>query len=198
MDAWLWPALRAAGAPLAGPPAAAAAAADAGPPADDPAALLRTPTTQQLWLALLGLGLGLEAEPGAPSPLAATALALPLRRLQRQVLRDARGFAALDDAARHRLRRRIKRLRYLVELSAGLWPAKPLARLLRRLKQAQAPLGDFNDTLVALAHCRGLAAADPRAWFAVGWLSARREALLPPCAAALARLAKAPVPWQKR
>ncbi|MDH4391317.1 MAG: CYTH and CHAD domain-containing protein, partial [Aquabacterium sp.] len=49
MGSWLWPALQAAGAPpLQAPPPAAAVA--------DPAALLRAPPTQQLWLALLGLG----------------------------------------------------------------------------------------------------------------------------------------------
>jgi CHAD domain-containing protein len=67
--------------------------------------------------------------------------------------------------------------------------------LLKRLKQAQAQLGLMNDTVVALAHCRSLADADPPAWFAVGWLSARHAALLPGCAAALARLARAPRPW---
>nr|MDH4390532.1 CHAD domain-containing protein [Aquabacterium sp.] len=167
--------------------------------------------TQQLWLALLGLGL----PPAAPSPVraardravapvllappaAAAALAIPLHKLLRQVRRDARRFDSLDDEARHRLRRRIKRLRYLTELSAGLWPAKRLAKFLKRLKPAQALLGEVNDTVVALAHCRALAATDPHAWFAAGWLSARHAALLPGSAAALDRLARTPQPWPGR
>ncbi|MES2715144.1 MAG: CYTH and CHAD domain-containing protein [Pseudomonadota bacterium] len=203
MADWLGPALQAAGSPwlpLAG-------AADGGPPAEADggppsaaAALLRQPAVQQLWLDLLALGLpataGDAAADAATVP-AGSQLAAPLQRLQRQVRRDARRFAALDDPARHRLRRRIKRLRYLVELSAGLWPGKPVRRLLRRLKAAQAPLGDFNDCLVAQAHCRALASQDAHAWFAVGWLAARREALLLPCAAALQRLARLPGAWPK-
>lgn len=206
MGSWLWPALQAAGAPplQAQPPAALAA---------DPAKLLRAPATQQLWLALLGLGLppALPAAAAAASaaatplppatapPLAAIAvLPGPLQQLLRQVRRDARRFTQLDDQARHRLRRRIKRLRYLTELSAGLWPARRLAAFLKRLKPAQALLGEVNDTVVALAHCRALADTDPHAWFAVGWLSARHAALLPGCAAALERLAGTPRPWPGR
>jgi triphosphatase len=191
MGDWLWPALQAAGAPPLQAPLPAA-------PVVDPATLLRAPATQQLWLALLGLGLP-PAAPVSGAPLAATAvLPGPLQRLLRQVRRDARHFDRLDDAARHRLRRRVKRLRYLTELSAGLWPAKRLAVFLKRLKPAQARLGDLNDTVVALAHCRALADTDPHAWFAVGWLTARHAALLPGCAVALDRLARTPRPWPAR
>jgi len=197
MGSWLWPALQAAGAPALRLPLLAATAAD-------PAAPLRSPATQQLWLGLIGLGLpagavALRAQAAPAKPQAAGAvLAGPLQKLWRQVRRDARRFQSLDDAARHRLRRRIKRLRYLTELSAGLWPAKAVARLLKRLKPAQERLGEFNDTVVALAHCRALADSDPQAWFAVGWLSARHAALLPVCAAALQHLAGARRPWPGR
>ena len=73
-----------------------------------------------------------------------------------------------------------------------------MRRLLKRLKTAQAPLGDFNDTVVALERCRALAETDPHAWFAVGWLTARRESLLPLCSQALAHLASAAAPWPAR
>ncbi len=118
------------------------------------------------------------------------AFSAPLRHLLRQVQRDAARFERLDDAQRHRLRRRIKRLRYATELTLALWPARPAARLLRRLAQVQTPLGNLNDCVVAQAHCRDLASHTPQAWFAVGWLSARRQTLEPACIAALARLAK--------
>ena len=197
MGAWLWHALQAAGAPplQAGPPPSPSPSADRADPAD----LLRAPAVQQLWLALIGLGLPPAPAPPAaasavPQP-AAAALAGPLGKLWRQVRRDARRVDQLDDIARHRLRRRIKRLRDLSELSAGLWPAKAMVPWLRRLKQAQQHLGEVNDTVVALAHCRSLAAHDPAAWFAVGWLSARHAALLPGCAAVLQRLARGQPPW---
>ena len=208
MAEWLWPALQAAGAPaMAGP--AAPPAADA----EGLAALLRAPATQHLWLAALAACLPVQAAPAGPparhevdrppaaAPLAGAAaaakqaralrasLAAPVQRLLRQVQRDALRFAELDDVARHRLRRRIKRLRYAAEGLAPLWRAKAVEKTLEALQRAQTPLGEYNDTVVALAHCRALAEDDPHAWFAVGWLSARRAALLAPCTQALARLA---------
>ncbi len=214
MAEWLWPALQAAGAPpLRQPPRPPAN------PAADVATLLRAPATQHLWLALLGacqpVVVAPDAAPDAapddapptsgpasPPPPAPPALhrllRQPLRQRYRQVQRDAARFDALDDADRHRLRRRIKRLRYATELSAALWPARQVQRLLRGLARAQAPLGEFNDTVVALAHCQALAAHDGAAWFAVGWLSARREALAPLCSQALARLARRPGCWRRR
>jgi inorganic triphosphatase YgiF len=204
----LLPALHAAGAPLAEPPAKAV---------EDPAAALREPATQQLWLDLLALtlappptaegaasgasrdGTRADAGPsGTASPTLPVLLAPPLQRLLRQVRRDARCFAALDDDARHRLRRRIKRLRYALEAGAALWPGRRSARLLRRLQRAQEALGALNDVLVAHAQWRSLAAVDPRSWFAVGWLAARRELLVADCTRPLARLAEAASPWAGR
>ena len=207
----LWPALRAAGAPLVVDPVAPTVAMP-----DPLPVLLASPAVQQLWLALLGTTLaGLPAapavaetaDPAAPSaatPVASAApgrlrdaFSAPLNRLLRQVQRDAARFDRLDDAARHRLRRRLKRLRYAVELTAALWPTQPAARLLRQLAQAQTPLGEVNDCVVAQAHYRQLAAQDPQAWFAVGWLSARRQALEPGCIAALGRLAECKACWRR-
>ena len=125
-------------------------------------------------------------------------LRAPLRRLMRQVKHDAARFDDLDDDTRHRLRRRIKRLRYAAEAVASLWPAKAVERSLRSLARAQEPLGDYNDTVVALALMRHLAAQDGRAWFVVGWLTARREALATPCAEALTRLTRVRGFWQRR
>jgi CHAD domain-containing protein len=123
-------------------------------------------------------------------------LRAPLHRLFRQVRRDASRFAELDDEARHRLRRRIKRLRYAADAAASLWPAKAVDDTLRALARAQQPLGDYNDTVVALALMRGLALQDGRAWFAVGWLTARRESLAAPCAKALKRLSRVRGFWR--
>ena len=192
MAEWLWPALQAAGAPAITGPAVPRAAE-----AVDLAALLRAPATQHLWLAALAACLPLQAAPAGPpagagakqaSALRAS-LAAPVQRLLRQVQRDALRFAELDDEGRHRLRRRIKRLRYAAEGLAPLWRAKAVEKTLDALQRAQTPLGEYNDTVVALAHCRALAEIDPHAWFAVGWLSARRAALQAPCTKALARLA---------
>lgn len=193
-NATLWPALRAAGGPELADPAP--------PPAECPPvpAILAEPAVQQLWLRLLALSLppgGTDAAGTAPPPTLAVMLAPVLRRLLRQVRRDARGFAELDDLARHRLRRRIKRLRYAVEFSAGLWPAGRINRLLEVLSRAQEPLGALNDAVVAAAFCRTLTSDQPAAWFAVGWLAARHEAAVAACKAPMAELAALKHPWAR-
>ena len=116
-----------------------------------------------------------------------------LARWHRQVRRDARCFAELDDPARHRLRKRIKRLRYSLEFLASLGGRKTVARLLARLAPVQEGLGDFNDLCVALAGYQTLVKQDPRAWFSIGWLTARRSALIGELSGPMKALASGPV-----
>ena len=199
MAQWLAPALRNAGAPLVDLPTLPEAAS-----ASSVSDLLCAPATQRLWLALLGLCQPAPATAGdarsmanKPARRLRDALRPPLQALQRQVRQDAAAFATLDQAARHRLRRRIKRLRCLLALTSALWPAAAVARWLRRLQQAQGPLGALQDTVVAHAAWQAAAAADGRAWFAAGWLVAHQQALQPACQRALARLAATPGVWRK-
>ena len=195
MAGWLAPALRHAAAPLQALPALPSSAAGV-----DIGALLSAAATQQLWLALLGLCQpALAGAPATPKPARRLrdALRPALHTLQRQVRRDAAAFATLDQPARHRLRRRIKRLRYLLALTSTLWPAAAVARWQRRLQQAQGPLGALQDALVAQAAWQAATALDGRAWFAVGWLAARRQTLEQPCQHALQRLVAAPRLWRK-
>lgn len=183
----LLPALQAAGAPLA-----ELAAPDTA--ADDPGVALRTVATNRLLLALL-------AHAGNPPALEHAALverARPLlRRLHRQLVRDGERFLELDDEVRHRARRRVKRLRYSVEFLSALWPAREVRRYLRRLAPAQEALGRFNDLCVATEAFRALVDRDPRAWYAVGWLSARRDEHIAAAAHALQRLGRARPFWRR-
>ena len=222
MAEWLWPALQTAAAPWV--PDLDHLSAAAGDDAVDIAALLSAPATQRLWLSALAACQPTPGPASGPAPAAPAdgtppsspppppskpppapkgavlrdRLRAPLRRLMRQVKRDAARFSALDDDARHRLRRRIKRLRYAADAAGALWPAKSVASSLRALARAQEPLGAYNDTVVALALFRALAAQDGRAWFVVGWLTARRDALVAPCAQALGRLPRLRGFWHRR
>lgn len=92
--------------------------------------------------------------------------ALGEKRLDRQWHRIVQGsadLATLDPEGRHRLRIRIKKLRYATEFLSSLYATKPLARrrddFLDALKQLQEQLGDLNDAWTA----QTLAAALPEA-----------------------------------
>ncbi|NRF68915.1 CYTH and CHAD domain-containing protein [Aquincola sp. S2] len=197
MRATLQPLLEAAGAPLVALPEGSAAADDTVCEA------LRASATTQLLLALLGFAHGASAA-AAPSPTPPTPppvlpqLIDPLRRLQRRIRRDARDFRSAPDEQRHRLRKRLKRLRYGLDALAALLPAKPLRRYLSTLKPAQEALGELNDLVVAEAAFRALVADDARAWFALGWLAARRGVLLEQAAQALDALPGWPKAFKQR
>lgn len=173
------------------PPLPAAASAPRGgdvQPAEPPA--------NALALAAAGSG-AVSAPPAKPARLR-DLLANRLQRWHRAVLRDAARFDELDEPSRHLLRKRIKRLRYAAEFGASLFDAERVRRSLRPLRRVQERLGALNDVAVALQAFDALKATDPRAWFALGWLAARREELLAGAPPELRALAKRKAFWRKR
>lgn len=121
-----------------------------------------------------------------------------LRSLHRRVLREALAFDALEPALQHRVRKRLKRLRYLAEFAAPLFGARRVRRYLKALRPAQEALGRHNDELMALRVFDSAAPHDARAWFAVGWLQAQQAASARAGAKALRQLLKAPRFWDRR
>jgi triphosphatase len=140
----------------------------------EPGALFRDPGTTRDLLALLAFAHG-AADANADAPTDLRAMAAPaLARLHRRLRRAGKAFDTLDDEARHRARKQLKRLRYAAECLSSLWPDKPWADYLRRLKKAQDALGAFQDLTLAQAVFEARRESDARAWFALGWIAARR------------------------
>jgi triphosphatase len=176
LEAGVLASLRAAGAPMTDPRSAAQAAPESA--CGDPTRIARSQAFTDLMLQLQCYVLA-PAQPSSCDPEALrTLLNGRLERWHRQVRRDARRFATLSEAARHRLRRRVKRLRYVVEFVATLYRDRRVRRYLARLVPLQEKLGAYNDLCVASALFRGATETDPRAWFAVGWLDATRTGLV--------------------
>jgi CHAD domain-containing protein len=169
----------------------------------DPTVLVRQFAAQRLMLNLISRVKGDEPE-ALPAALARIAVSpqgaptsdavapepvLPLRRRlakrlnrwHRQVLVDVQAFDTLDDEGRHRLRKRIKRLRYAVEFSASLFDARAVRGYLKALRALQERLGTVNDVAVGIALYSAAAPADARALFALGWLASQRESALAAC-----------------
>ena len=72
-----------------------------------------------------------------------------IRKLYRQVVED--GSAITPDSAAeelHALRKTMKKLRYVFEIGRDVYPAKPAAAVLRKLKELQQDLGEVQDTAV--------------------------------------------------
>ncbi len=71
----------------------------------------------------------------------------------------AENIRELDAKDLHRLRIRVKKLRYATEFFASLWHGRPLRRYLAALKELQEGLGTWHDTVVATDLFARLAAA---------------------------------------
>lgn len=209
------PRLREAGAPDFDPLAGDDTAADAPSPGD----IVRAPAFQNVLVSLIGFTAAepvqaapattdadVPTDPPAPTPIGASAarrlLRKNLQRLHEQVLRDGERFESLDTESQHRVRKRLKRLRYLAEFVVPLFDEKEeggsASRYLKALRPAQDALGDYNDEAVALALYREATARDARAWFAVGWFTARHAAGAKACRKALEKIEDAPRFWKKK
>ena len=155
------------------------------------AGVLREAGSQVLMLDLLAAVHAADDVPGHGDGLHKH-LAMRLKRWHRQLVADAKRFADLDDAARHRLRKRAKRLRYATEFCAGLFERRAVRRYLRALRGVQERLGALSDVAMAMGAYAGRREIEPRAMFALGWLAARREVLIAGAAPDLKALIKAP------
>src|SRR5260221_16184 len=136
------PLLQAAHAPLCDWQAPQAVQADA-------AAAVREPPFLQALAEIQALAQAPQAKPSARFARLSAAgtrkyLARRLARLHRQVLRDGRHFDRLPLAQQHRVRKRLKRLRYLAdfarEFAPGMWPGKKGRRFAEALVPAQDAL----------------------------------------------------------
>lgn len=186
----------------------------ASPGADvSPADMLRETANQALMLDLLaamhapvaaieaatGAASDTTADPAAPdtAPALRDALAQRLNRWHRQVLADLARFDGLDDASRHRLRKRAKRLRYAAEFCGSLFERRVLGRYLKVLRALQERLGAISDVVMAMQAFARSRDTDPRAMFALGWLAARRERLIAEAAPELKAFGKVERFWKR-
>ena len=174
---------------------------DGAPPLDlagaevpDLAAAVRATPLQSVLLRLLGW-LAADASSDVQAKAAREAITHRLHKLHARTVKDGAGFGALPPVAQHAMRKRFKRLRYLSESVASLYPARKVARFIDELKPVQDALGALQDGRMAADFWAARAERDPRAWFAVGWLRAREAASLTACEAALARYTKRAKPF---
>ena len=182
--------------------AAAGAPSFADPKAEhrphQPQAVVRDPAFQRTLLALLAFCHESPALPDGGDSNGRHVRALIARRLDRlgaDLRRDAKRFARLDPALQHRVRKRLKRLRYLSEFAAPLFGNGQVKRYLEKWQQAQDALGEHNDQRISAEIFRAEAAKEPHAWFAVGWLAARGREGIKRCERALRAAASATAFW---
>lgn len=100
-----------------------------------------------------------------------------LHRWHAKVVEQGLRFGELTVDERHALRKRGKRLRYSLAFAESLLPASRLQAYRKQLSLVQDVLGEINDLAVARDYYRAQCEAHPQAWFALGWIEARLDAL---------------------
>jgi hypothetical protein len=108
-------------------------------------------------------------------------------------------FEELDEDGQHRVRKRLKRLRYLTELVGPLHARRRVKAYLAALKPAQDAVGEHVDLLMSRRAARAVSEArDPKAWFDVGWLGAEIAHSARRARKSLMRAGKAPRSGDRR
>lgn len=97
-----------------------------------------------------------------------------LKKWLKQICKRGIHFEHLTIDAQHDLRKKLKRLRYCVELSSSVLPDSKLVTLRPLLRQMQHTMGDLNDLYNAEAAYLALAATDASAFKAVTWVRERQ------------------------
>lgn len=161
----------------------------------DTAATVRNSAVQAVLLDVIVFGL--DKPEGGPNDRNTREYVIErVAKLHRRVARGGRRFERLDTDAQHRVRKQLKRLRYLSEFVAPLFGTKRVERYLEHLRPAQDALGAHNDAVIALEKFRDATRVDPDALFAVGWLEAHLASNGRACRKALAKAAEAPRFWE--
>jgi inorganic triphosphatase YgiF len=163
-------------------------------PEVDPGELLRGREFTDLMLDLLAFVHG-DATAADPAHSLRTVVCARLDRLRDHSLGRPKRFVRLPVEAQHSVRKDLKRLRYMAELTASLFPAKKVARYVKALAPAQDALGALNDLVVAADFFRAMAVTDAPAWFAVGWLASRHDDTVRACVDPLRAAAAAKPYW---
>ncbi|MCC2633079.1 MAG: hypothetical protein K0S48_965, partial [Ramlibacter sp.] len=98
-------------------------------------------------------------------------------------------------AERHRVRKQLKRLRYLAEMARPLYRGDAVDGYFEALGDLQDALGLYQDAAAAGALLAERAKEDSGAWFGAGWLAAREQALAAECEKACRRTARRARPF---
>lgn len=158
---------------------------------------LRSREVNMAWLWLLRTEC--DAQGGVTIAQASNLLNQRLQRWASEIEQAGSRFLSLTEDEKHDLRKRVKRLRYAMDSCAVLETfglLQPRREFAEALAQAQTSLGQFCDFLVARDLWSKAVEQDPRAWFAVGWLSAEITTAEPECHRSLKRMGKIDRRWR--
>ncbi len=107
---------------------------------------------------------------------------------------DADDLVSLAET-QHKLRRQIKKMRYISEFTAPLYSKKKSKRWLKRLKKAQQALGESMDNNQYQHYYQQKSSTDANALYGAGWFAAQLEADTKRCKKRLDKIQDAASFW---
>jgi triphosphatase len=122
-------------------------------------------------------------------------IAKRLGRLHALLVRDAKRFSMLPPAHQHRVRKRLKRMRYLSEFAGPLFYVKRVKQYLANWSEAQDALGEYNDLRIGIKVIKTEEKNRRHAKPALHWLTSRLKTCVKRCARILRKAARNPVFW---
>lgn len=152
----------------------------------DPAILLRSKEFQLFCLSIIELSLSQEKL--SPSVKRLKPLLIQdLNRVHKDTKKLATIFMDITEERRHKLRKRLKHLRYTLEFFADFCNKSDYKNYLTSLARVLDSLGHYNDICVAIEKSQDRLINDKNILFAMGWLKSEQARSCQECANAVTR-----------
>ena len=150
----------------------------------DPKTLLQSKNFQLFCLSIIELSLIQEKIPLETRRLKPL-LIQELDKLNKDTKKIAPIFMEIADERRHKLRKRLKHLRYTLEFFVDFCDQSKYKGYLRSLAEVLDALGHYNDICVAIEKSQDRLSMDNNILFAMGWLKAEQTRTCLECANAI-------------
>lgn len=159
-----------------------------------PQQFLKQKSFQLFCLSIIGLSLALAKIDPSIQRLKPLALK-DLDKVQKDTKKLALNFMSIQDEQRHKLRKRLKRLRYSLEFFKDFCDQKRYKIYLKSLGKVSEALGNYNDICVAIEKSEQHLLVDSNILFAMGWLRAEQTRTRVECFDALQKFYKVKKVW---
>lgn len=147
-------------------------------PDTDLAKYFQQANLNKLILELLAFSLQQNNEQKKRKSILKTKVNKTLDQLSQKILTEANEFLFLKLEERHRVRKRIKQLRYCIDFVRSLYDDEAVKKCLRKLQPIQDELGLYQDLFIAENIFQQHVEENHQFWFALGWVKAQQPHVL--------------------
>jgi inorganic triphosphatase YgiF len=160
----------------------------------DPKGILQAKNFQLFCLSIIEISI-VQEKSTSESKRLKPLLIQELNKVLKETKQLASCFMEIPDERRHKLRKRLKHLRYTLEFFTDFCNTDKYKNYLRSLGQVLEALGHYNDICVAIEKSQERLSVDSNILFAMGWLKAERTRSCIECAQAVKTFSEVKKIW---